>query len=159
MVGSEGTLAFVSEVELETIPNPPLKSTGLIIFPSIQLACESINDFNNCGVISLELMDYASLKTGVYLDDCPYNINILGKNSAALLCEFQEYDHNNLLAKERKLESLSKQYKGKLVSNFEQDEIKRLKLWKIRKKSIYNYRFTQETRYERNHRRSLFRCK
>ncbi|NHZ85948.1 MAG: FAD-binding protein, partial [Planctomycetia bacterium] len=39
LVGSEGTLAFISNIELETIPDPPFKSTGLILFPSIKIAC------------------------------------------------------------------------------------------------------------------------
>ena len=35
LVGSEGTLAFISEVVLNTVPDAPQKSTGLILFDDI----------------------------------------------------------------------------------------------------------------------------
>ncbi|MBU0529956.1 FAD-binding oxidoreductase, partial [bacterium] len=133
LVGSEGTLAFISNIELETVPDPLYKSTGLILFPSIKIACNAINAIKNIGVKALELMDYACLKTAKYLDDVPYDIDAFPNGSSALLCEFQEDDENLLDDLEKNLISVFQKYDGKLIGNFEKEECNRLKLWKIRK--------------------------
>ncbi|MCJ7801219.1 MAG: FAD-binding oxidoreductase, partial [Candidatus Marinimicrobia bacterium] len=133
LVGSEGTLAFISNIELETVSDPPYKSTGLILFSSIKTACNAINAIKSTGVKALELMDYACLKTAKYLNDAPYDIDSLPKGSSAVLCEFQENNDEILVDLEKNLNSVIKQYNGSLVGNFEKEEYKRLKLWKIRK--------------------------
>ncbi len=133
LVGSEGTLAFISNIELETVPDPPYKSTGLILFPSIKTVCNAINDIKSTGIKALELLDYACLKTAQYLDDVPYDIKALSKGSSALLCEFQEDSENGLIDLEENLNSIIKKFRGSLVGIFERKEDKRQKLWKIRK--------------------------
>ena len=42
MVGSEGTLGFISEVTFETVPDLKLKASALLYFPSMVEACKSI---------------------------------------------------------------------------------------------------------------------
>ena len=133
LVGSEGTLAFISNIELETIPDPPFKSTGLILFPSIKIACNAINAIKNTGIKALELMDYASLKTAKYFDNAPYDVSSLPQDSSALLCEFQEDNKKLLNSLEENLNSVIKQYNGSLIGKFETEESNRLKLWEIRK--------------------------
>lgn len=133
LIGSEGTLAFISNIELETVRDPPFKSTGLILFPSIKIACNAINAIKNTGVKALELMDYASLKTAKYLTDAPYDINSLPQGSSALLCEFQENDEKLFDDLEENLISVIQKYNGSLIGNFEKEEINRLKLWEVRK--------------------------
>ena len=133
LVGSEGTLAFISNIELETIPDPPFKSTGLILFPSIKIACNSINAIKSTGVKALELMDYASLKTAKYLADAPYDINSIPKDSSALLCEFQVNNEKLFNDLEENLISVVQKYHGSLIGNFEKEESNRLKLWEVRK--------------------------
>ena len=86
LIGSEGTLAFISEVVLNTIEDLPIKSTGLILFDDILTACSTIPFLSEQGASSLELMDYASLATVKYLDSKPYNTKILQPNHAGLLC-------------------------------------------------------------------------
>ena len=133
LVGSEGTLAFISNLEFNTVPDPPYKSTGLVLFPSIKIACKAINAIKSTGVKALELMDYASLKTAQYLDNAPYDINSIPKDSSALLCEFQE-DNEILFGNlEENLISVIQKYHGSLIGNFEREESSREKLWKIRK--------------------------
>jgi D-lactate dehydrogenase len=41
IVGSEGTLAFISEVTLKTVKEAPLKACALVIFKSIEDACRA----------------------------------------------------------------------------------------------------------------------
>ncbi len=42
LIGSEGTLAFIAEAVLDTVPVLPFKSTGLLFFPNIHTACDAI---------------------------------------------------------------------------------------------------------------------
>ncbi len=42
MVGSEGTLGFIHEVLMETIPSPPLRAVGLLFFPSMHVATDLV---------------------------------------------------------------------------------------------------------------------
>ena len=39
LVGSEGTLAFIAEAVLRTVPDLPVKVTGLLLFPDLHAAC------------------------------------------------------------------------------------------------------------------------
>jgi FAD/FMN-containing dehydrogenase len=63
LVGSEGTLWFIAEAVFRTIPDLPLKSTGLLLFPSVPAACEAIEPLRASGAKALELMDRASLRS------------------------------------------------------------------------------------------------
>lgn len=133
LIGSEGTLAFISEVVLNTIPDPPLKSTGLILFDDIVTACSTISYLSEKGAGALEVMDYASLATVKYLKSKPFDPNILQPIHAGILCEFQFYDEE-LLQKSVQdatydLESMG----GKLVNPFSVDIHINENLWKLRK--------------------------
>lgn len=133
LIGSEGTLGFVSNIELETIPDPPCKSTGLILFDNIIDACNAIPNFISSGVQSLELMDYACLKTAQYITDAPYDIEMLPFGASALLCEFQDFKDDKFKSLESSANEIAQKFNGNIVGNFVRDEKERLKLWKIRK--------------------------
>ena len=49
LVGSEGTLAFVAEVVLNTVPDLPVKATGLLFFPDLHAACAAIVPLREAG--------------------------------------------------------------------------------------------------------------
>jgi len=63
MIGSEGTLAFVSRVTFNTVPEHPNKASCFVLFPDIELACEAAYRLRQQGVASaVELFDRASLR-------------------------------------------------------------------------------------------------
>lgn len=64
MIGSEGTLAFIAEAVLNTVPDLPVKYTGLLLFPDLYAAAESIVPLREAGAKALEVMDRASLRSG-----------------------------------------------------------------------------------------------
>jgi D-lactate dehydrogenase len=49
LIGSEGTLAFLAEAVLETVPDLPVKYTGLLLFPDLHAACEAIQPLRDAG--------------------------------------------------------------------------------------------------------------
>ncbi len=89
LVGSEGTLAFVSEAVLATVPDLPLKLTGLLLFPDLHAACAAIAPLRDGGAKALELMDRASLRSVQDKPGMPASFKGLGPRAAALLAEFQ----------------------------------------------------------------------
>ena len=73
IIGAEGTLAFFSSVELETIDDPPLKSTGLGLFNSVEEAVSALSILVDEGADAIELMDDASLSTEKYIQNAHYD--------------------------------------------------------------------------------------
>src|SRR5690606_41095748 len=62
LIGVEGTLAFISEVVLNTVPDYKYKSTALLYFHSIFDACKAIVPLKNSGDLMVELMDRESIR-------------------------------------------------------------------------------------------------
>lgn len=83
LIGSEGTLAFIAEAVLDTIPDLPVKYTGLLLFRDLYAACAAIVPLREAGARALELMDRASLRTVEHL------LPPLIDDAAGLLVEFQ----------------------------------------------------------------------
>ena len=42
LIGSEGTLAFIAEAVLNTVPDLPVKYTGLLLYSDLYAAADSI---------------------------------------------------------------------------------------------------------------------
>ncbi len=133
LVGSEGTLGFISKVRLKTLEDHPHKSAALLFFKDIRSATETVIPLEEAGAQALELMDRAALRSIQEEPGMPEEIKSLPEASAALLCEFQARDVQELSRKvEAGLKSLKK---AKLIhpAKFTQDETTRLLYWKIRK--------------------------
>ena len=90
LIGAEGTLAFISEVTLNTVPDPPEKGTGLILFQSSESAGDSVPFFTGLGAAAVEILDDQSLRTAKHFDNPPYDPSIILDGCTALLVEFQD---------------------------------------------------------------------
>lgn len=63
MIGSEGTLAFVSEATYNTVPEWPNKASAFVVFPDIMSACKAAAVLRSeTAVDAVELFDRASLR-------------------------------------------------------------------------------------------------
>ena len=89
LIGSEGTLAFIAEAVLNTVPDLPVKYTGLLLFPDLHAACAAIVPLRDAGAAALELMDRASLRSVEDQPGIPPSIKALPGGAAGLLAEFQ----------------------------------------------------------------------
>ncbi len=96
MIGSEGTLGFISELTLKTVPELPNKGTALIFFEDTKTACMAIPIFNNLPVDAAEIMDRAALKAAENKPGMPSFIKDLGNNVTALLIETSALDYETL---------------------------------------------------------------
>ena len=89
VIGSEGTLAFIAEAVLRTVPDLPVKYTGLLLFPTVRDACDGIVPLRDAGAAALELMDRAALRSVERQAGIPPSITRLPEAAAGLLVEFQ----------------------------------------------------------------------
>ena len=133
LIGAEGTLAFISQVTLNTIPDPPYKTTGLILFESVEKAIQSLPIFINEGADAVELLDDASLRTARYLKAPPYDPMIIEDNMAGLLFEFQKNDKNSINQLSASIPLELKKAGCELIFGPTKHESSRIQLWKLRK--------------------------
>jgi D-lactate dehydrogenase len=133
LIGAEGTLAYISEAVLHTVPDYPFKSTALLYFPSIYAACQAIVPLTNAGALMVELMDRASLHAVEDMPGIPAIVKTLPESAAALLIEFQE--HTKELLEERVREFLISSSALSLLNDpvFTNDPEEQAFLWKVRK--------------------------
>ena len=61
LVGSEGTLAFLSEVTMKTLPITPYKASAMIYFPDIVTAAKAVVAMKANQISAAELLDKRSL--------------------------------------------------------------------------------------------------
>ncbi len=132
LIGAEGTLAFISEAVLKTIPDKPFKATGLLLFETIANACNAIESLKSSGAEALELMDFASLESIKHLHGVPETVQMAKNGNAALLCEYQDMNEENL--KRQVINSELLKFDG-LISkpNYTFNYEEQLSIWKIRK--------------------------
>jgi len=133
MVGSEGTLGFISKVRLKTLADDPHKSTALLFFKDIRSATEAVVPLEEAGAQALELMDRAALHSIEDEAGMPEEIKTLPEKAAALLCEFQAPEEAILQQKVDKGLKVLKKVKLLHPADFTEEEPIRLLYWKIRK--------------------------
>lgn len=96
IVGSEGTLAFISEVSLETVPAPRLQSAALVFFPDMGAACKAASLLREAPVSAVELMDHASLLSAKDQPGVPAAFAEMPTATAALLIDLRAEDPEEL---------------------------------------------------------------
>ncbi len=132
VIGSEGTLAFVAEAVLETVPDLPVKLTGLMLFPHLHAACAAIRPLRNAGAMALEVMDRAALRSVETQPGIPPAIPGLPEGAAGLLAEFQAADPAERPALERLAAEAVAGLRLLEPARFTHDPQEQALLWKVR---------------------------
>jgi D-lactate dehydrogenase len=96
MIGSEGTLGFISEITYHTVVEHPCKASALMIFPEIENAATAAAILREQPVAAVELMDRASLHSVENKTGMPDFLKTLGPQTAALLVETRAYEADEL---------------------------------------------------------------
>jgi len=107
LVGSEGTLGFISEVVFETVPVPAATTTAWVHFPGIDEAIAPVGDLVASGATAVELMVAPALITAAWnMVGAPQEWKELPPESAVLLVEFGGADEGDLAAQVLRAEAI-----------------------------------------------------
>lgn len=87
MIGSEGTLGFISRITLQTVVEDPFKASALVFFPTIEAACQAVIRLKPAPVSAVELLDRPALRSVEDKPGLPPVMRTLGRDAAALLIE------------------------------------------------------------------------
>ena len=157
MVGSEGTLAFLSEVTMKTLHDYKYKASAMVYFLTMKESCEAVvamkklkageedlrMSAENLMVKSAEMLDYMSLNA---VDDpvfLQYKKDVdAGKiegvqpgdyhNLTAILTETKGITHEQLLEKIEKIKDCLGQFRLYIPAEFTEDPAVYGKYWAIR---------------------------
>ena len=157
MVGSEGTLAFLSEVTMKTLYDYKFKASAMVYFLTMKESCEAVvamkklkageedlkMSAENLMVKSAEMLDYMSLNS---VDDpvfLQYKKDVdAGKiegvqpgdyhNLTAILTETKGVTHEQLLEKIEKIKECLGQFRLYIPAEFTEDPAVYGKYWTIR---------------------------
>ncbi|WP_159688650.1 FAD-binding and (Fe-S)-binding domain-containing protein [Flavobacterium sp. 9R] len=105
MVGSEGTLAFISNVTFKTVVDEKHKSCSLLIFNSIQDACNATILLKSSPVAAVELLDRDSIRSVENDPEAPDYFKTLHEDACALLVECRDNDKEVLLQKQQQVKA------------------------------------------------------
>jgi D-lactate dehydrogenase len=130
LVGSEGTLGFVSDVTLNTLPDKPHKATAMAYFRDIRDAGQLVAPLELAGADVLEIMDRAAMQSVAH--DMHYGFELKG-NCAALLIEFQDETAEALDAKVAGAKALIRPEDLLAPADFSRDPTVQAHYWHMRK--------------------------
>jgi D-lactate dehydrogenase len=133
LIGAEGTLAFIAEAVLRTVPDLPVKYTGLLLFADISAACEAIGPLSAAGAAALELMDRAALRSVEHLAGVPSSLAALDPEAAGLLAEFQCPDESATESLATRVSTATAGLTLVEPARFTFDPVERTQLWRVRK--------------------------
>lgn len=133
LIGAEGTLAFIEEAVLKTLPDNAFKITGLLYFDDPVLACNAIPALKASGADALELMDRAALRSVEKHAETPALIKQLPNSATAILCEYQATSKESLEAKYAQAIAIIAPLELLHPANFTTDTKEQYAYWKLRK--------------------------
>ena len=133
MIGSEGTLGFISEITYRTVPNLGHKACALLFFETLVEACRAVTRLKREPVAAVELMDRASLAAVTGKPGMPDFLGSLGPDATALLVEIQGANGAEVASRVGSVSHALFETPPSRPVEFSSDPLLIEKYWKIRK--------------------------
>jgi len=156
VVGSEGTLAFVTKIVLKLIAHPTQTLLMLVPFYDAVQACEAVASIFNAGITpsGLEFMEHNALRwSQTFSGD--FSIEVKDSHAAHLLIEVDGFDAEQLMKECEGIMAVLETYPTDEIL-FAESEAQKNTLWSLRRKvgeavkaqSVYKEEDTVVPRYE-----------
>lgn len=133
MVGSEGTLGFISAVTYDTVPEHPHKASALIVFPDVETCCNAVPVLKQQPVSAVELLDRRSLRSVENMKGMPNWVKSLSVTACALLIETRASGPSLLEEQIGRITASIAGFPVEKQVDFSSDPAVYNQLWKIRK--------------------------
>ncbi|WP_461537226.1 FAD-binding and (Fe-S)-binding domain-containing protein [Spongorhabdus nitratireducens] len=134
LVGSEGTLGFISSVTYNTVPDHANKASSLVVFPDVATCCRAVTALKKAPVSSVELMDRRAMASVAGKPGLPAFINDqLAADACALLIETRAETRDVLLQQIQDIEAVVTDFEVLEQVEFTEVEAEYAALWAIRK--------------------------
>ena len=130
MVGSEGTLAFLSSITVTTADITPFSASALLLFPTTKSACEAITEMKRTGMLSAaEFFDRKAMQT--VEKDFP-ELQGLPADAGAVLIRTNALTKEELTEKNSSLQTVLDSYQLCQEAAFTSDPALTSKYWAMR---------------------------
>ncbi|MGB0723449.1 MAG: FAD-binding and (Fe-S)-binding domain-containing protein [Gammaproteobacteria bacterium] len=133
MIGSEGTLGFISSITYHTVPDHPHKATALVLFDDLEEACRTVTALKPTPVDAVELMDRPALTSVQDQPGMPAGLRGLGADAAALLIDVRGESAEALDINIALVSAVIAEFQTVAPATFTTDPAEYARLWGIRK--------------------------
>ncbi|MGC8840213.1 MAG: FAD-binding and (Fe-S)-binding domain-containing protein [Candidatus Sumerlaeaceae bacterium] len=130
LIGSEGTLGFISEMTYHTVHEFAPKATALVFFEQFVDAHRSVKPLAEAGAAVVEIMDSAAMRAVEH--EMAYGFEIRPE-MGALLVEFQEPSEDELATRVAEAGNIFANYRLLKPVQFTCDPAQRERYWQMRK--------------------------
>jgi D-lactate dehydrogenase len=132
MIGSEGTLGFIADATLRTLPELGARATALVLFERLAEAGAAVAPLADAGAAALEILDSSALRS--IAAELPASAAAaIDQHSAALLTELALSDEAGLVAAISRAERAVACFRLLAPVRFTRDVRERATLWRLRK--------------------------
>lgn len=87
IIGAEGTLGFISQITLATLPDQQHKATAFVFYPDIKSTCQAAASLKDCPVSAVEFLDANILQEALKQPNVPAFLKNVAPSTCALLIE------------------------------------------------------------------------
>ena len=136
MIGSEGTLGFISSITYQTVVEHKYKATALVLFEDITATCNAVTQLAKENVSAVELLDDRAMNSVSHLAGIPSFVKTAPTGSAALLIETSAANKALLQSQISTLADVVAQFKPIDQVAFTTDKTTSELLWLVRKQTF-----------------------
>lgn len=137
VIGSEGTLAFISDITYNTVVDHRHKALAMITYTNIALACEAVQILKAQGLVSaVELIDRAGVRSVDQTPGIPEFLKTIGPESCVILVETRASSAEDLSSRVSAITDGIAYVPTELPFAFTTDAKEQATLWKLRKEML-----------------------
>ena len=137
VIGSEGTLAFISDITYNTVVDHKHKALAMITYTNIALACEAVQVLKKQGLVSaVELIDRTGVRSVDQTPGIPEFLKTIGPESCVILAETRAATAEALAGQVTAITDGISAIPTELPWAFTTDAKEQATLWKLRKEML-----------------------